>query len=181
MLRDKVGPGLRGLGFAGSGNAFALRTDGFSRDHALLGVRSWRYNDAALTRFTLNVSFYGAEDWDTAQATAKRLGLRPQAKPSPNEEYFCGWSERIGFLYEPGHDHWWAVQNAADAQLVAADVIHVVKTYALPQLTARLGRIAMSTTTTWMTTRAPNSEERILEIGQGQYPQIGITARGLRH
>jgi hypothetical protein len=41
-------------------------------------------------------------------------------------------------LYEPGHDHWWGVRDEADAELVAADVLHVVTTYVLPHLTARL-------------------------------------------
>jgi hypothetical protein len=139
MLRDKVAPALRALGFSGSGNDFELRP-GSSQDHALLGVQRWRYNDAALARFTLNVAFYTAEDWDHAQATARQNGWTLQVKPSPNEEYFCGWSERIGYLYEPGHDHWWGVRDETDAELVSADVIHVVETYVLPQLTARFAR-----------------------------------------
>ena len=140
MLRDRVAPGLRDLGFTGSGKSFTFRADRNSADHALLGVQGWRYNDAAVARFTLNAYFYSAEDWSRAQESTRRRGMTPKAKPSPNVEYFCGWKDRIGYLSEPGHDHWWAVRDDAEAELVAADVIHQVKAYAVPQLAARLDR-----------------------------------------
>jgi hypothetical protein len=139
MLRDLVAPGLRELGFTGSGKRFALRPATENGDFGLLGIRGWPYNDATLARFTLNVAFYTAEEWALAQATAEHNGLA-RTVPSPNEQYFCGWTTRVGYLYEPGHDHWWGVRDEADAQLVAADVIRVVRTYVVPQLTARLNR-----------------------------------------
>jgi hypothetical protein len=59
-------------------------------------------------------------------------------RSKPGSEYFCGWSSRVGYLYEPGHDHWWGVRSEADAEFVAPDVIDVVRRRVLPQLTARL-------------------------------------------
>jgi hypothetical protein len=137
MLRDTVAPALRELGFTGSGSSFALppNPDG---DYALLGIQGDRYNDASLARFTLDLAFYTAAEWTGIQADAAQQGRKSQSKPSLNQQYFCGWQQRVGYLYQPAHDHWWAVRDEAEAQLVAADVIRVVGTYAVPQLWARL-------------------------------------------
>jgi hypothetical protein len=142
MLRDTVAPALREMGFAGSGKRFAFRPGVPTGDFALLGVQGWKYNDASLAMFTLNLMFLTAEDWALAQAQAAQWGLMPDAKPSPNTTYFVGWEERVGYLSRPGHDHWWAVTNEADAEVVAADVIRRVRTFVVPQLTARLARTA---------------------------------------
>lgn len=137
LLRDMISPSLRELGFKGSGRRFALHAHG-SDDHALLGIQANRYNDWSLARFTLNVSFYTEEEWAGVQAERLAMGMPAPSTPSPNEEYFCGWSARVGYLYEPAHDHWWAVRDEAGADVVAADVIHVVDAFVKPQLTARL-------------------------------------------
>lgn len=132
-LRDQIAPELRAMGFKGSGQKYRLpSTNG---DHALLGFQSWRYNQPERARFTANVAFSGVQEWENARRREPRL----DEKPAHNVTYRVGWEERIGFLLSYPHDHWWAIrQDPDEAQLVARDVVAVVRADVLPQLTARL-------------------------------------------
>lgn len=132
-LKERIAPGLRAQGLIGSRQHFHLPNA--HGDLALLGFQRWRYNDAELARVTANVAFYGAEEWSEARTKEPWL----PALPSPNEEYFVGWHERVGFLLPYPHDHWWSVTSARDdAALLASDVLAVVEAYVLPQLQARI-------------------------------------------
>jgi hypothetical protein len=135
-LRDQIAPDLRAMGFKGSGQAFRIPNE--TGDHALLGFQFAKWNHTELARFTANVSFYGAGEWDSARAREPWLGLAP----TPNSNYQVGWEERIGFLLQPyPHDHWWAITgDLEEARLVARDVVAVVRADLLPQLQARLRR-----------------------------------------
>jgi hypothetical protein len=133
MLRDQVAPGLRRMGFVGSGSKFSLRNvDG---DHALLGFQRWLSTTAGLARFTANVAYYGRAEWQEARGAQEWL----PSVPAHNVSYACGWSERIGFLTSQPHDHWWTVRpDEEETGLVARDVLAVVEADVLPQLLARL-------------------------------------------
>jgi hypothetical protein len=140
--RDQIAPDLRAMGFKGSGQQFRIPNE--AGDHAILGFQLWKWNHAELARFTANVSFYGAPEWDSAHAREPWLGKAP----TPNTNYSMGWEERIGYLLQPyPHDHWWAIAgDPVEARLVARDVVAVVRADVLPQLQARLRRTAPPTT-----------------------------------
>ncbi len=134
LLRTRVAPALRELGLRGSGQHFRLVDDG--GHHALLSVVRSQAMVPGESVFTVEVAFHeGGQAWQAARAAAAWLPERPTASrlvvPS-------AWHERLGFLAEPPHDHWFLVQGPDDADPVADELITLVRDVALPQLTARV-------------------------------------------
>ncbi|RBY94265.1 hypothetical protein DQ244_02705 [Blastococcus sp. TBT05-19] len=138
MVKGRIAPALRDLGMRGSGQNFRLPNE--DGDYALLGFQkdSW---DGTM-RFTANVAFHSARGWQDAR---DRHGWLP-AQPTASSMYAVepdlqGWSERIGHLMDPPHDHWWTIPTESDVPVVADHVIAVVRGTVLPQLRTRLAGI----------------------------------------
>lgn len=102
MIRDKIAPELRGMGFKGSGQSFTLP----SNSHLVLpGFQKSTANTSEGIRFTVNVTAADKRAWSEAQGTRGYLPERPNANT------FYGnfaWQVRIGQLL-PGGDKWWTV------------------------------------------------------------------------
>jgi hypothetical protein len=135
MLKTQIAPALRELGMRGSGQNYRLPNE--NGDYALLGFQKDSWD--GVTRFTANVAFYNGRGWQEARA---RHGWLP-AEPTATSMYAVepdvqGWTERVGSLMDPPHDHWWTSRTADDVPAVAAHVIAVVRDAVLPQLRARL-------------------------------------------
>lgn len=132
MLRTQVAPGLRALGLRGSGKNFSLPNG--NGDHALLGFQKDKWNTAEVCRFTANTAFHSQQGWQQARTREPWL----PASPTPHDMAPRGWQQRVGFLLDPPHDHWWTIRIADDVAAIADHVVAVVREAVLPQLRARL-------------------------------------------
>ncbi|MGN6578216.1 MAG: DUF4304 domain-containing protein [Nocardioides sp.] len=132
MLRERVAPALRGMGFKGSGQNFHLPV----RDHyALLGFQRARFGTRHDVLFTVNLFACSHAGW------AALVEKRPQWGPKPilGAHYEDpAWSMRIGHLMPERLDHWWQVLDDSDTEALADEVIGVLREYGVPALRAHL-------------------------------------------
>ncbi|MFE4409798.1 DUF4304 domain-containing protein [Streptomyces sp. NPDC056821] len=132
MMRAQVAPGLRALGFKGSGQIFELP---HPSSWALLGFQKSAYNTAGHVEFTVNVTVAGKAAWAEARERQPHL----PARPSPNVVYGpAAWHSRIGRLLPTARDTWWTISPKSDQSRVARDVMTAITDYALPAIRARL-------------------------------------------
>lgn len=127
-LRTGVAPGLRDLGFVGSGQSFELRDPEIWR---LLGIQKSSANSASRVKFTINLLSGRKSDW---QAACEAHTYLP-AQPKPNMFYAPvtrSRTVRIGQLMPDGRDHWWEANPSTPPAQLAADVLSVVENLALP-------------------------------------------------
>ena len=134
MMTEQMGPGLRALGFKGSGQVFTLPDD----DHvAQIGFQKSTYSDSTAIRFTINVSVISLEAWAESRHRKPHL----PAKPSPSVFYGSPfWQKRVGKLLPDQEDIWWWVHAGQDATSVASEVLTIVRDYVLPRMREQLGR-----------------------------------------
>ncbi|MEU9140423.1 DUF4304 domain-containing protein [Streptomyces sp. NPDC048404] len=129
-LRTGVAPGLRGMGFVGSGQSFELRDPEVWR---LLGIQKSSFNSASQVEFTLNLLSGRKIDWEQAREAHAYLPVRPNAStvyaPATGVR-----TVRIGRLMPERRDHWWEVGASTSPAKLAADVLSAVKEFALPAL-----------------------------------------------
>ncbi len=134
MMRDRVAPALRELGFQGSGQAFTLPAP----DHfVILGFQKSANSDRSEVSFTINVSAVSKAAW--RRMCDERTYL-PET-PSPNT-YYCddAWQQRIGALMpRSDREPWWTVRAGESAESVADEVLNVVRDYAVPAIEDQLG------------------------------------------
>ena len=134
MMKDQISPGLRTLGFKGSGQAFTLPDDGH---FAQVGFQKSTYSDSTAVRFTINVSVIPFDAW--AEARLRKPYL--PAKPSPSVLYGSPfWQKRLGQLLPGGEDTWWLVHAGQDTTSVANEVVTAISTYVLPEMREQLDR-----------------------------------------
>ena len=132
LMRTRLAPGLRQLGFRGSGMKFGLPDEG--GNHALLGLQKHPLNDAAMCRFTVNLAFFPREQWERLRVEEPWL----PKEPNPNDVHPSGWTRRLGQLLDPPRDLWWSIDAASDVNAVAEEVLDLIRDIALPELLARL-------------------------------------------
>ena len=134
MMKEQIGPGLRTLGFKGSGHAFALPDDAH---FAQVGFQKSTCSDSTAVRFTINVSVIALNAW--AEAHLRKPYL--PARPSPSVLYGSPfWQKRVGQLLPSGEDTWWLVHAGRDSTGVGDEVLTAVRTYVLPEMREQLGR-----------------------------------------
>ncbi|MGN9906378.1 DUF4304 domain-containing protein [Phytohabitans sp. LJ34] len=132
MLRDRVAPGLRALGFKGSGARYRLDDE---ECLAQLGFQSSAYNTSASLSFTLNLSVVSRLVWESARRE------QPYLPTSPSPNVFYGtyvWQRRIGQLMPTQSDLWWDLEHDADPAAVADAVVTAVHDYGLPAMREQL-------------------------------------------
>jgi hypothetical protein len=132
LLKKRVAPALRELGFKGSGQNYRLPSDDY---WALLGFQKSTSSDASRVRFTANVLVVSRADWDAVREERPRLPERPTATT------FWGtfvWQKRIGELLPGGEDLWWEVAAGVGASELADAVIWAVQDYVLPAMRRRM-------------------------------------------
>jgi Domain of unknown function (DUF4304) len=132
LLKTRVAPALRELGFKGSGQNYGLPSDDF---WALLGFQKSTSSDAGRVRFTANVLVVSRADWDAVREERPHLPKRPTATT------FWGtfvWQKRIGALLPGGEDLWWEVAAGVDTTELADAVVWAVQDYVLPAMRRRM-------------------------------------------
>ena len=132
MLKERVAPALREMGFKGSGQNYHLPVPGH---YALLGFQKMRFGTRHDVMFTINLLACSHDEW------AALIEIRPQYgdKPILGAHYEEPvWSRRIGFLMPDPHDHWWQVLDDTDTDALADEVIGVLRGYGVPALRAHL-------------------------------------------
>ncbi|WP_034263777.1 DUF4304 domain-containing protein [Actinospica robiniae] len=131
MMRSRVRPELKRLGFTGSGKTFTLP----SPDHyATLSFQQSRGNSWTLATFTANLSVISHAEWSATQPAVSE----PADGPDPDCGYGVGWSERLGEVSHHGYDYWWSVWAGFPTDDVADDLIVAIRDHALPAMLALL-------------------------------------------
>ncbi|MFI0967277.1 DUF4304 domain-containing protein [Streptomyces sp. NPDC021080] len=130
-IRTGVAPGLRKLGFVGSGQVFELSDPD---TWLLLGIQKSRWSSAAQLRFTVNIAAVSKEKWQDILSS----GAKYPSRPSPNMVYGKGaWWGRIGQLMPGGQDFWWTVTSDSDPDEIGREVLSACEEYAVPALLER--------------------------------------------
>jgi Domain of unknown function (DUF4304) len=132
MLKTLVAPGLRSLGFKGSGQNYRLPADD---QWAMLGFQKSTSSDASHVRFTINVLVVSQADWDAARAESPHLPKRPT--PTTWWGTFV-WQKRIGDLLPGDEDLWWEIEAGADPGELADAIVWAVQDYALPAMRGQI-------------------------------------------
>jgi hypothetical protein len=128
MLKTLIAPGLRAIGFRGSGQNYRLPSDDY---WAMLGFQKSTSSDASHVRFTGNVLVVSKSGWDAVRAERPHLPERPTATT------YWGtfvWQKRIGALLPGGEDLWWEIEAGGDAAGLADAVIWAVQDYVVPAI-----------------------------------------------
>jgi Domain of unknown function (DUF4304) len=128
MLKTLIAPGLRAVGFKGSGQNYRLPSDDY---WAMLGFQKSTSSDASHVRFTGNVVVVSRSGWDAVRAESPHLPERPTATT------YWGtfvWQKRIGELLPGGEDLWWEVEAGSDAAELADAIVWAIRDYVLPAM-----------------------------------------------
>ena len=128
MLKTLIAPGLRAVGFKGSGQNYRLPSDDY---WAMLGFQKSTSSDASHVRFTGNVVVVSRSGWDAIRAESPHLPERPTATT------YWGtfvWQKRIGELLPGGEDLWWEVEAGSDAAELADAIVWAIRDYVLPAM-----------------------------------------------
>ena len=132
FVKAHLAPGLRALGFKGSGRNYELPC----RDHwAMLGLQASQWSDSNEVRFTVNLLVVSKDVWERERAERPSLGRKPGANAHPGR---FAWWERIGLLMPDGTDKWWAVEAGMRPEGLAQEVLQAVEAYGLPALRAQI-------------------------------------------
>ena len=132
MMKERVAPALRALGFKGSERAFTLPADGFI---AQLGFQKSNHSDQLEVLVTANISAVSLAAWEEARQRWPHLPTRP----SPNTAYGpFFWQKRVPNLLPTKSPNWWRVSPHEDPTAVAADIVAAVRDYALPALRSEI-------------------------------------------
>ena len=133
MMKERVAPALRALGFKGSERAFTLPADGFI---AQLGFQKSNHSDQLEVLVTANISAVSLAAWDEARERWPHLPTRP----SPNTAYGpFFWQQRVPNLLPSRSPAWWRVSAHDEPGVVGDDIVGAVRDYALPALRLRIG------------------------------------------
>lgn len=143
LVKEHLGPSLRGLGWKGSGASWV-------RPHpthwVLLGWQKSRDSNRASVEFTCNLLAIAKDVWDAENIPR---GRRPD-RPSTATSWFVGWEERLGNLIPgSGGDRWWFVRPGDDLAGIAREVMGAVTTYGLPAVDRELVRAAEQPRLCW--------------------------------
>jgi Domain of unknown function (DUF4304) len=130
LVKTRVAPGLRALGFRGSGRRYELPS---ATHWALLGLQASQWSDANELRFTVNLLVVSRQAWTEESARRPHLGAAPSPNRAPGA---FAWWRRLGPLLPAGGDRWWTVGPGADADGVAREVLAAVELYGLPAVRA---------------------------------------------
>lgn len=126
LVKDLLSPAFRDLGFKGSSGRYSLPIP----DHwALLGLQRSTYSTSAEVRFTINLLVVSKASWELQRQESPYLPQRPSASMHYSVETP---QRRIGQLRPDGQDKWWGLSSRRQLEVVAAEVIHDVREYALP-------------------------------------------------
>jgi hypothetical protein len=110
MMKSRVAPPMRELGFRGSGGKFRIVRGDFT---GWADVQKSRWNTKAEVEFTFNVGVF----YNLAQSHIKGI-----------------WGDRIGSLLPDRRDKWWKIDSKEASEGVHKEVIEALSRYALPAI-----------------------------------------------
>ena len=133
MLRERIAPALRELGFRGSAQNYALPT---TTHWALLGFQRSKWSDSRRVSFTINVTVVAREAWAHAYAQREWIGMRPTAiaDHGPRSGIPTYWHERVGSLLPQQRDRWWDLDSDGDLNTITTEVIAAIRDFVLPAM-----------------------------------------------
>lgn len=134
VLKSSLSPGIRKLGFTGSGGRYMKPSE---TCWALLGLQKSAHSDSSEIRFTLNLLVVNRNTWSKLQTEKHHFS----AKPSPGILYGSPVSTaRIGSVMPDGEDIWWRLYPGSDVGAVVSAVIDSVRNHALPWFDEEMSR-----------------------------------------
>jgi hypothetical protein len=132
MIKTHLAPGLRALGFKGSGRNYELPCP----DHwVMLGLQGSKWSDSGEALFTINLLVVSRSVWERERAQLPYLGPKPKPNQLPGT---FAWWERIGSLMPEREDKWWTVKAGMDTEDLSREVLLAVESYGLPAMRAQL-------------------------------------------
>jgi uncharacterized protein DUF4304 len=135
MLRDRIAPGLRELGFRGSGQNFSLPSE---THWALLGFQRSAWSDSRHLKFTVNATVVRRTSWQKGYEEFSYISEHPSASlgliGTTAEAIEGYWWTRIGQLMPGGKDHWWDIGANVDLPELADEVVTSIRDFMLPAM-----------------------------------------------
>ncbi|MER7763911.1 DUF4304 domain-containing protein [Streptomyces sp. NPDC097619] len=147
MLKGRIAPRLRELGFKGSGAVYLLPDEEL---WVQLGFQKARGNTADEQRATVNLSVVPKAEWERVREWYPRF----PARPKPGTEYVGSprSPERIGQVM-PGEqgDHWWSFRSddPAGGERAAEELLAAIVEHGLPWLRAEADRVRAEPAAGW--------------------------------
>ena len=134
MVETSLAPGLRALGFFGTGSRFKLEGEDCRGELALEQTRSF---SSRTVRFTLLVGVVARDEWSA------QLRVRPYYPTSEiTRTERTSWQEPIGKLVTVGGfpvgDLWWELEVGKPFKGMANEIISTVREFALPAIEDRM-------------------------------------------
>ncbi len=134
FLRDDIAPGLRQMGFRGSGKRFYLPD---SDHYAVVSFHTAKTSFADRVKFTLNVSIVDKASWQRARIECPELPQQPSAVATYGLDDGVWW-QPVGTIVG-GHERWWFLDAAGTKRdFLAREVLGAVEAAVLPVLRERL-------------------------------------------
>lgn len=127
LMKDRIAPKLRELGFKGSGQNYSLPSDAY---WALVGFQKSMFSDSHELKFTINILVVNKNEWEKARSERSYF----PAKPNPTTKWGIGWERRIGFLLPEKCDHWWSMELNSNLENISGQVVESVAKYVLPAI-----------------------------------------------
>ena len=117
MIKNQVAPGLRRLGFKGSGQNYQLP----SANHwAMLGFQKSDHCDSRRIYFTTNLLVVSREVWDREREQSSYMPARPTAITSWGT---FAWWRRLGEVIEGGQEIWWELDAGRSTEQLADAIL----------------------------------------------------------
>jgi len=134
LLRTRIAPGLRTMGFKGSGNSFSMVRGDYG-----VGVNfqknKWSTRDSVTFDVNLSVVHQANnESFERENVVARRLGKEIEVPTSGN--FFT----RLSKLGQPKENFPWAVTRGGSNDEVALDVLDAIRVHFLPKVEEELRR-----------------------------------------
>jgi hypothetical protein len=125
LVRKELSPGLRTLGFVGSGGQYSLPCQDC---WVLLGFQKSKWNTTSEVSFTINLLVASKATWPQLEPPSANIMHDPPAVHA-----------RIGHLI-PGsiEDRWWQLSSSDDLEDLGAQVLQCVEAFAVPWLTDQM-------------------------------------------
>ena len=127
LLKDKIAPNIRNIGFKGSGQNYYFPSESHWE---MLSFQKSMFSDSTELSFTLNLYVVEKDEWENARKSNSLFPLKPTA----TTYWGIGWHKRIGHLMPAKKDYWWKVNNNTNLDKLAHEVMEVIENYALPEI-----------------------------------------------
>src|SRR2546422_4950306 len=127
ILSSQISPFLRAKGFRRKGRTFHKWV---GNNCQVVNFQGSVSSDRLHHRFTINVSVFYSELYRSWTGT--------DSIPEFPTEPECQWRQRIGNLLPEHRDKWWEIALDDTTDVLGAELVDALETYALPVLDARV-------------------------------------------